>query len=656
MPEPIWQADTLIHYPLIEHVDIAADGRVLYTVRRPYLTDEASEFRRTLYLASPGAAPRALTGVEDASQPRWSPDGMWIAFLRPTKPTGKPGLWIMPAHGGEPWPITGKENGIRGAVTRFAWRPDSRSIAFTSVPWDEEQEAKRKRREDVRHWRVDEDFAHLYQLTLPETPAAQMDALPRVRRLTEGRLHVTAFDWQPDGRALAFTHQPTPYLETWPKMRLATVAVEPDGNGVPPLVDRGEIGATDPNPTYSPDGAWIACQVSDDARPWQWRERVHLFPADGGDPQALAQVSDENPLIVGWSPDSSSVYVKNERGIVSELLALPVDGGDPRPLIAPNRLISVAHLNRSGQAALVMEDFTEPQSVYLADLAAGSAPQQIARPQSPTYPQGPLPQVRLLQWQTPDGLTIEGILYLPADYDAARDGKLPLLLHVHGGPAGVFQRQFAGHPYYYTPAALVERGVALLRCNPRGSGGYGAAFRQANLRDWGGGDFRDLMQGVDTVIEQGIADPDRLGICGWSYGGFMTSWTITQTDRFRAASIGAAVTNLVSFVGTSDIPSFIPDYFRAEPWQDPELYHARSPLYQAHRVKTPALIQHGDADARVPLEQGLQYYTALERCGVPVNLYIYPRQGHAIDEPRLLADAIRRNLEWFTAHLAQAHP
>src|SRR5690606_432254 len=153
MPEPIWQADTLIHYPLIEHVDIAADGRVLYTVRRPYLTDEASEFRRTLYLASPGAAPRALTGVEDASQPRWSPDGMWIAFLRPTEPTGKPRLWIMPAHGGEPWPITGKENGIRGAVTRFAWRPDSRSIAFTSVPWDEEQEAKRKRREDVRHWR-----------------------------------------------------------------------------------------------------------------------------------------------------------------------------------------------------------------------------------------------------------------------------------------------------------------------------------------------------------------------------------------------------------------------------------------------------------------------------------------------------------------------
>ena len=176
--------------------------------------------------------------------------------------------------------------------------------------------------------------------------------------------------------------------------------------------------------------------------------------------------------------------------------------------------------------------------------AASPSLTRIAQPQAAAYPDGPLPQVRLLDWRTPDGFTIEGMLYLPADYDPAATARLPLLLHVHGGPAGVFQRQFAATPYYYTPAALCERGIAVLRCNPRGSGGYGKPFRQANVEDWGGGDFRDLMQGVDLVIEQGIADPDRLGISGWSYGGFMTSWTITHTDRFKAASVGAPVTNL----------------------------------------------------------------------------------------------------------------
>ncbi len=201
-------------------------------------------------------------------------------------------------------------------------------------------------------------------------------------------------------------------------------------------------------------------------------------------------------------------------------------------------------------------------------------------------------------------------------------------------------------------AALYERGIAVLRCNPRGSGGYGAAFRAGTDQyDWGGGDYRDLQQGVDTVIELGIADPDRLGVCGWSYGGFMTSSTITQTDRFKAASIGAPVTNPMSFNATADIPSFIPDYFGGEAWEIPDFYHAHSPIFHIQSVQTPALIQHGDADERVPLEQGLQLYNALQRRGIPVNMIIYPRQGHALSEPRLVIDAMQRNLDWFTQML-----
>ena len=188
----------------------------------------------------------------------------------------------------------------------------------------------------------------------------------------------------------------------------------------------------------------------------------------------------------------------------------------------------------------------------------------------------------------------------------------------------------------------------MLRPNPRGSSGYGTAFRQANEKDWGGGDFRDLMAGVDAVIAMGIADPDRLGVMGWSYGGYMTSWIITQTDRFKAASIGAPVTNLVSFTGTADIPSFLPNYFGGEFWDDGafESYRAHSAMGHIGKAKTPALIQHGESDVRVPISQSYELYNALKRRGVPVKMVVYPRQPHGPREPRLLRDLAERNLAW----------
>src|SRR6185369_12612220 len=175
-------------------------------------------------------------------------------------------------------------------------------------------------------------------------------------------------------------------------------------------------------------------------------------------------------------------------------------------------------------------------------------------------------------------------------------------------------------------AAFAAKGYAVLRPNPRGSSGYGAKFRYANYGDWGGGDFRDLMTGVDHVIKMGVADPERLGVMGWSYGGFMTSWTITQTKRFRAASVGAGVTNLMSFTGTADIPGFLPDYFQGEFWDNLELYRAHSAMFQVKGVTTPTLILHGENDVRVPVSQGYELYNALKRQKVPVRMVTYPRQ------------------------------
>lgn len=657
MSDYTWQPECTIHYPLIEHVELSPDGqRVLFTVRTAYMTDEASEFRNQVMLARTDGAsqPVQLTFGQSASLPRWSPDGRFIAFIRKGEgEKAKPGLWAMRAEGGEAWPLTGEDNGVKNAVANLRWSPDGRHIAFITVPWDEEKERRQKQRDDVIHWRVDYDFPHLHVLDFAVAPTK----LPTVTQLTSGQLSVNDFAWSPDSRRIAFTHMPAPLVDLWPQTRLATIAA--NGSEAEPT-DVGLVAAWDSAPAYSPDGRWIAVAVGEKGGPWAFASHTTLFPTgsdvNGGQPLPLADVPDEQPVLVGWAPDSTFVYVKSENGLRSELIALPVGGAKGVLLFDGEKQITFKYINAAGQVALVVQDFHEPNSVYVADLAKPNGPvviRKVAQPTLPDWPEGPLPQVKLLRWHTPDGFDIEGILYLPADYDETSGRRLPLLLHIHGGPTAVFQRQYVGTPYYYTPAAVCERGIAVLRCNPRGSGGYGKAFRFANRRDWGGGDFRDLQQGVDTVIEMGIADPERLGVCGWSYGGFMTSWTITQTDRFKAASIGAAVTNPMSFNGTSDIPGFIPDYFGAEFWEDIEAYREHSPIFHVDKVKTPAIIQHGADDERVPLEQGLQYYNALKRRGVPVEMFIYPRQPHNLTEPRLLIDAAHRNLEWFGKMIGQ---
>ncbi len=651
MPDLLWKPEAIIHYPLIEHVHLSPDGLgVLFTARTAYLTDKASEFRNQIIMASvDGGEALPLTFGEAASQPRWSPDGRYIAFLRKT-PTanGKVGLWVMRASGGEAWPLTGSDNHIRHDITTFSWSPDGQRLALICTPYDAAKEQRHNQRDDALHWRVDYDFPHLFVVEFVEANTP----LPPALQLTQDRLCVLNLAWSPDGARLAFTYRPTPLVDTWPQSRVATIAST--GNESEPL-DLGPTVSVQASLAYAPNNQWIACDVGTEGASWPCASRVMLFPTTGGEPIALANISDEQPRVVGWAADSRVVYALNQTGLTSQLVALPVDGGAAHVCVDGEGQFEVVHVNATGQAALTMQNFTEINRVCIVDLASqtnSTTVRKLDPPVATHYPQGPLPQVKTLHWRTLDDFAIEGILYLPHDYDEQSGVKLPLLLHVHGGPAGVFQRQFAGYPYYYTPAALCELGIAVLRCNPRGSGGYGKQFRFANMRDWGGGDYRDLQQGVDEVVAMGIADPARLGICGWSYGGFMTSWTITQTHRFKAASIGAPVTNPMSFNGTADIPGFIPNYFGAEAWEDPAFYAAHAPIAHVQNVQTPAIIQHGDADVRVPLEQGLQYYNALQRRGVPVEMYIYPRQGHALSEPRLLADALRRNLEWFSEKLS----
>jgi dipeptidyl aminopeptidase/acylaminoacyl peptidase len=367
----------------------------------------------------------------------------------------------------------------------------------------------------------------------------------------------------------------------------------------------------------------------------------------GGAPKALAETPDAQPDIVGFSRDGAKVVVTETDRTVTRLFALPVDGGPSSPLTPADRMLDGASLNASGTHLGFTSQAPDTPVEAFTSATDAFAPAQASRVQEPVATD--IGKTEVVSWKAPDGKAIEGLLTYPAGYRAGT--KVPMLVIVHGGPAGVFVRSFTGSPSPYLVAGFASRGYALLRCNVRGSSGYGFDFRNANYRDWGGGDYKDILSGVDAMVAKGVADPERLGVMGWSYGGYMTSWVITQTKRFKAASVGAGVTNLMSFTGTADIPGFLPDYFGGEFWDVFDLWRTHSAMFNVKGVTTPTLIQHGEADLRVPISQGYELYNALKRQGVTTKMVTYPRQPHGIQEPKLMLDAMNRNLEWFDRYV-----
>lgn len=406
--------------------------------------------------------------------------------------------------------------------------------------------------------------------------------------------------------------------------------------------------AAEARPLFSPDGQSIAYTASDEPVTWAFTSHVYVLPAEGGEPRRIAATFDEQPNLIGWSADSQVLYFTETHGTVSRLSALPIDGGEPRAMSEGGPDVFSATLNHSrttfgfsGQSADV------PPEAFVSAVDEWS-PTRVSAANA-DIPPHPIPRTEEVRWTAPDGLEIEGLVTYPVGYEPGQ--QVPLLVIAHGGPTGVMTRTFVANLGVYPVATYAAEGFAVFRPNFRGSSGYGREFRYANYDDWGVGDYEDIMSGVDHLVEEGVADPDRLGFMGWSYGGYMTSQVITKTDRFRAASVGAAVTNLMSFTGTADVPGFIPDYFDGEFWEDLDPYAQHSAMFNVQGVTTPTLIQHGERDARVPLSQGQELYNALVRQDVTAQMVVYPRQPHGLQEPRLLIDAGQRNLEWFRTHV-----
>ncbi|MBC7528079.1 MAG: S9 family peptidase [Chthonomonadaceae bacterium] len=638
-----WTPEAILQVRNVTQVRVSPDGkRVAYVVTDAVMTEEKSEFVGQIYLANTDGSDAfpATFGEASSGNPQWSPDGEWLAFT--AKRGDKVNLYRMRTSGGEAEPLLTK---TKSDVAEFHWSPDSKQIAFLMLdPKTEQEEKDEKSKSDWHYEDEDIKYSRLYVVSVEKNA----DNNREPRKLTThdyqvGTLSEESFDWSPDGKSIVFVHIKGPKADDWVS---SDISVVDTASGETRSLIVGSAAAT--QPFFSPDGETVAFVLSKDPPTWAGNGRIHLVSSAGGEPRPLQTTFNESPTLLGWSAEGQRLYFVESHGTSNVLSAMNVGTGKITPLNEIGGLSSGfclnatrTHFGFARQAAdTPVEAFVTPASEFAPVVVSAT---------NAKLPSLPLGKTEIIRWDAPDGGEIEGLLTYPVGYTPGQ--RVPLILEVHGGPSGVFLETFTAATKIYPSASFAARGYAVLRPNPRGSTGYGSKFRHANLKDWGGADYRDLMAGVDHVIAIGVADPNRLGVMGWSYGGFMTSWIITQTRRFKAASIGAAVTNLASFTGTADIPAFLPDYFGAQPWDDPEIYRTYSPVLRAKGVTTPSLIQHCVGDIRVPISQGYEIYNALRQQNVPVRMLTMPRQTHSPMEPRMYRVIMESNLEWFEKYL-----
>jgi len=627
--------DDLMKIRTLIDTQISPDGsRILYTVADPNLKDSMVNTDVWMVSSSGGAPVKITNSPATDDSPQWSPDGKRFAFL--SSRDGKNQIWMIDPRGGEASKLTDAKT----AAISFQWSPDGRSIAFISPdsPTDEEQKKQRECDDTVI---VDTAVktAHLHVINVETKESKQ---------LTKGDFHVTGISWSPDGKQIAFSHQPTPKAQYSFQSNISVVAV--DKGDVRKLVDWD---GADASPRWSPDGTHIAFTSENGKADLLANTSICVIAAAGGTPRNITSSFDNGVTSLEWAANSKTIYFTGEAGVTAQMFSVAVDSAKVSPITSGDRVYGAfSFSSNSSRMAFLSQTPVTPSEVYVSEVSSFN-PVKLTDTNSQLR-EVALGQTEVIRWKSSDGLEIEGLLIKPVGFVAGK--RYPLLTYVHGGPPGVFTLSFtpqlgsAPIPLQAEPypvQVFAGQGYAVLCANPRGSGGYGEKFRKANIKDWGNGDYKDIMAGIDYLIERGIADGDRLGIMGWSYGGYMTSWTITQTDRFKAASVGAGVTNVHSFYGQTDIPIFLLAYFGDRPWNDLEVYKKSSAMFHASRIKTPTLIQHGEKDDRVPLPQGQELYIAIRENNVPVEFAIYPRQGHLIMEPKLQKDMLTRNLNWF---------
>jgi len=579
--------------------------------------------------SGPASAARQYTrGEESVSGVQWSPDGKMVAFQMNAgeDKDKKPQVWFMYVDGGEPWQVTKHKSGVRS----FEFSPDGKTLLLVAtVPEPEDQEKRTKNKDDAEVVDHDMRMAQLWTWSVSSGEEKQ---------ITRGDFTVSDPRWSPDGTHITFTSNPTPRLDDG-SLQTAWV-LDVGGEKQRKLSDTTDFTHT---ARWSPGGKWIAYLVSRDGPFYQ--TNLYVAGADGGKGKKLSTGFELNAGEPVWSPDGKTVYFSSNTRESVQIFAADLSAGSVRQLTERPGAMNLAEISLNGQTAIgTWSDPEHPAEVFRSDLKFSSI--QPITSQNAWLGDYALGGTEVVKWKSSkDGMEIDGIVTKPVDFDPSR--KYPFLLNPHGGPTGASLLTF--NP---TEQIMAANGYLLLEPNFRGSTGRGEKFAGANQNDWGNGDYKDDMSGVQSMVDKGWADSDRLGAFGWSYGGFMTMWIDTQTDKFKAISPGAGLPDLYSMYSQTDIHRYMTMFFdNKEPWDNFQEYWDHSPMKYIENVKTPTMILHGQSDTRVPIPQSEEFYRGLYQRHVPVEYVTYPRENHGFVEPRHIQDRWQRYLVFFGKYL-----
>ena len=626
-----WTPKESMKIKSISQTDISNDGKyAAYVVREAIMEEKKSEYLNQIWVTNLVTKEnyQYTYNLKSSMSPKFSPDGKKIAFL--SSRSGKNQVWIMNTHGGEARKLTNEKKGVRS----IKWSPDGKKISFLKNDDDTEEEKKSKENKtDVIL--VDKNFkySHIYTYNFD---------VDSVFQITNGDFSVNNFDYSPDGKKIIFSHQEDTNINTG-FVNTDISIIESNGKNIKFLIQRPGL---DSNPIFSGDGNKFAFISSGGKQESIGLRDVYIYNLKSDEIKKLSNTPNRDSNIISWSSDDKNLIINESIKTTSQLLLLPVNG-DPYTSWSSKKykegvISSVVKSKKSDKIIFCYEKLDSPVEVYITK---SNEPSFIKLTDINNYDLPKLSRTELITWKSSDGLEIEGILTYPKDYK--KGIKYPVILQIHGGPAGVFSQRFNGRPGIYMTEYFSEKGYVTIKPNPRGSTGYGKDFRYANYKDWGYGDYEDVVSGVDKVIEMGIGDPNNQFVMGWSYGGYLTSFIVTKTNRFKAASMGAGLPNLISMVTTTDIQDYLVAHMGSEFWNDYETYEKHSAIYQIKNTTTPTQIIHGANDLRVPFTQGQEFYRALDRLGVDTEMVVYPRTPHGPREPKFLMDVSDRILSWF---------
>ncbi len=662
---------------------ISPDGRfVAYRMNETNWKD--NEFISQIWLVNlaTGTSFQLTRGKHGPGAVEWSPDGKWLAFVAEREASaieplseekkeekkekeakkedgkdadaggGKPAahqIWLISPEGGEAWQLTKSPKDVGD----FEWSKDSKSIVFAANP--AETKTSKDRKEKYSDYDVFEKDYEQNQLWLVDVSTALKNFLPvAAKQLTSDlSLNVSSFAWSPDSTRIAFSATRNPLLAFGSDEDIYLLDLTKN-NAVKKIV---ALEGPDGSPMFSPDGKQLAFSTAL-AQPDFFYANGHLAIVDvdavlaktattPSDVRDLTAKFDEDPRPLDWGPDG--IYFVALQHTNAHAFRLDPQSTEIRRITAPDTFF-IGGVSFTKDFKTIA--FTEADGAHMSELyvspVAGFSPRKLTD-MTAQVKDWNLGTSEVISWKSQDGAEIEGILHKPAGYDPSK--KYPLLVMIHGGPTGISQPLLAAGVYAYPVPIFLSEGALVLEPNYRGSAGYGAAFRALNVRNLGVGDMWDVMSGVDSLIAKGIADPNRLGSMGWSEGGYISAFLTTHTDRFKAISVGAGISDWMTYYVNTDITPFTRQYLMATPWDDPEVYAKTSPITTIKQAKTPTLIQQGSNDKRVPVPDSYELYRGLQDEGVPSRLIFYTGFGHGVNKPKSRRALLQSNLDWFNHYI-----